>query len=81
MNLSSTVERIKNGESFPHKNDGTVFRNDKNILPQRMEGYYKEYVHPTPGINHAGLQRIIVGGGNEWYYSPDHYRTFIRFKP
>jgi len=81
LNLSSSVERINKGEAYPHKNDGTVFRNDKNILPQKPEGYYKEYVHPTPGINQAGPQRIVIGGGKEWYYTPDHYKTFIRFKP
>ena len=58
-----------------------MYDNKESILPQRVEGYYKEYVHPTPGIRGPGTQRIVIGGGNEWYYSPDHYQTFIRFKP
>ena len=81
LNVSSTVERIKAGESFPHNNDGSTFENRDNLLPIKENGYYKEYVHPTPGILGPGPQRIILGGGREWYYSPDHYKTFIRFKP
>lgn len=81
LHLSSTVERIKSGDSFPHDNDGGIFKNRENLLPKKEYGYYKEYVHPTKGINGPGPQRIIVGGNNEWYYSPDHYKTFIRFKP
>lgn len=81
LGLSSTVERIQNGESLSYINDGSCFENRENILPQKEFGYYKEYVHPTPGIKGPGAQRIIIGGGNEWYYSPDHYKTFIRFIP
>ena len=79
LELSSTVQRIQNGEKLSYRNDGSYFENRENILPQREVGYYKEYVHPTPGINGPGAQRIIIGGSNEWYYSPDHYKTFIRF--
>ena len=81
LNLTSSIERIKNGESYPHKNIGIPFQNRENILPSRPDGYYKEYVHPTQGINGVGGQRIIVGKGGEWYYSPDHYKTFVKFKP
>jgi filamentous hemagglutinin len=42
--------------------------------------YYHEYVHPTPGVNGTGVQRIVIGNGGEYYYTPDHYKTFIRFK-
>lgn len=80
LGLNSTMNRISKGESYPHKNDGTTFHNNKNILPVHEDGYYNEYVHPTPGLNHAGLQRIIIGNGGEYYYSPDHYSFFIRFK-
>ena len=81
LHLSSTVARINSGGSYNHKNDGTIFQNNKNILPEKPAGYYKEFVHPTPGLNGPGAQRIVIGGGNKWYYSPDHYKTFIRFNP
>lgn len=80
LGLNLTMDRISRGESHSHNNDGATFRNDKNILPVHENGYYKEYVHPTQGINHAGLQRIVIGNGSEYYYTPDHYKFFIRFK-
>jgi filamentous hemagglutinin len=40
-------------------------------------GSYREFVHPTPGVNGPGAQRIIQGKSGELYYSPDHYGTFI----
>ena len=80
LGLNLTMDRISRGESYPHKRDGTTFRNDDNILPVHENDYYKEYVHPTQGINHAGLQRIVIGNGGEYYYTPDHYKFFIRFK-
>jgi hypothetical protein len=45
-------------------------------------GYYQEYVHPTPGMNRVGPQRIVLGNnGQEIYYTPDHYDTFIPINP
>lgn len=81
LNLTSSVERIKNGEAHPHKNDGVEFQNKEKILPIQKKDYYREYVHPTEGVKGAGPQRIVIGKQGEWYYSPDHYKTFIRFKP
>lgn len=74
------MDRIKAGEKYPHKNDGSTFRNRENLLPKKQDGYYKEYVHPTKGVEGPGLQRIITGKKGEFYYSPDHYKTFIKFK-
>jgi guanyl-specific ribonuclease Sa len=80
IDLSSTVERIQNGEAYPHRNDGSVFYNKEQLLPQASEGYYHEYVHPTPGVLGPGAQRIVTGTGGEMWYSPDHYKTFIPIK-
>lgn len=82
LHLDASVQRIQNGVSNPHRHDGTVFNNREGYLPQSNDpNYYHEYVHPTPGINGAGPQRIITGSRGEWYYTPDHYKTFIRFVP
>jgi len=83
-NVQETLERIARGEKNPHRNDGTVFRNDRGDLPKwdgMPKDYYHEYVHPTPGKNGAGLRRIVIGDNGEIYYSPDHYHTFIRLSP
>lgn len=84
IELGPTLDRIARGEHFPHRNDGAVFQNrplpGKNSpeLPRRPQGYYHEYVHPTPGISGPGPQRIVIGQDGETYYTPDHYETFIR---
>ena len=80
LRLNSTMERIKDGQSYPHRNDGSIFQNREGVLPLKGQDYYREYVHPTSVVNGAGPQRIIIGRGGEYYYSPDHYKTFIRFK-
>lgn len=78
VDLKPTLERINRGGSHPHYNDGTVFRNAEGRLPSSTDpNYYREYVHPTPGISDAGPQRVVVGRNGETYYSPDHYDTFI----
>ena len=57
-----------------------IFRNDDGKLPIKGAGYYKEYVHPTPGIEGAWKQRIVIGKNGETYYTPDHYTNFIKLK-
>ena len=48
------------------------------LLPSRPEGYYREFVHPTPGVRGPGPQRVVQGQGGELFYSPDHYGTSFR---
>ncbi|PIS02509.1 MAG: hypothetical protein COT85_04915 [Chlamydiae bacterium CG10_big_fil_rev_8_21_14_0_10_42_34] len=78
VDLSSTIERIQKGIKFPHRNDGTIFKNREGLLPKKHSSYYREYVHPTPGIEGPGPRRVIIGENSEMFYSPDHYKTFIR---
>lgn len=61
----------------PYNRDGSIFQNRENILPPHPDGYYKEFVHPTKGIQGPGPQRVVIGRGGEMYYTPDHYKTFI----
>jgi len=78
VDLKPTLDRIQNGIKHSHKNDGSVFKNRGNPLPQQGANYYREYVHPTPGAQGPGPQRIVTGQGGEVYYTPDHYQTFYR---
>jgi hypothetical protein len=80
VDLSSTIERIQKGIKFPHRNDGTIFKNREGVLPKKHSSYYREYVHPTPGIEGPGPQRVVVGENSEIFYTPDHYKTFNRIK-
>ena len=84
LNLGKEVQRIKSGEIYSkYRHDGAEFYNNPykqgGYLPQGVQ--YKEYVVPTDGIYGPGIQRIVVGNDGSWYYTPDHYDTFIKFKP
>ena len=81
IDLSKTLDRIARGERHSHRNDGGVFRNLEGRLPRQPSGYYHEYVHPTPGIEGPGPQRIVVGRAGDTYYTHDHYRTFQKILP
>jgi RHS repeat-associated protein len=78
--INPTLERIRDGGSFPHLRDGTTFKNLGDPLPVQPLGYYTEFVHPTPGVAGPGLQRIVTGAGGEIWFSPDHYTTFVRIR-
>jgi len=81
VDLGPALERIASGRRYPHLRDGSVFRNMSGALPGRPHGYYKEYVVPTPGFKGPGPQRLVIGGGGEIYYTPDHYETFMEIEP
>ncbi len=86
VDLKPTLDRIESGGRFPHRNDGAVFQNhplpgrDTPSLPNQSPGYYREYVHPTPGTHGPGPQRVVVGRDGEMFYTPDHYQTFVPLK-
>ena len=80
VDLKPTLDRIERGEANRHRNDGAQFQNRENRLPRKPSGYYKEYVHPTPGENGPGPQRIIIGKQGEVWYTADHYKTFKKIK-
>ncbi|MEW5888793.1 MAG: ribonuclease domain-containing protein [Pseudomonadota bacterium] len=84
-----TLALIRQGGPFPYRKDGAVFANREGLLPARPRGYYREYTVPTPGARDRGARRIVAGTGatgdvktsGEYYYSPDHYRSFRRIRP
>jgi guanyl-specific ribonuclease Sa len=80
LKIQSTLDRIKRGESFPHRNDGSVFRNREGFIPSLKNGDYIEYVHPTSGITGAGQQRIVISPDGHIYYTPNHYKIFLKIK-
>jgi guanyl-specific ribonuclease Sa len=76
-----TIARIRRGGPFPHPQDGSVFRNREGLLPDRPDGWYREYTVATPGLSHRGGRRIVTGGDppEAWYYTDDHYDSFRAF--
>jgi filamentous hemagglutinin len=77
VDLAGTLARIERQETIKaFRNDGSVFENRERRLPARSRGHYREWVHPTPGERGPGPQRVVSGGTTEFWYTPDHYRTF-----
>lgn len=80
---AKVIGRIQRGAPHPHRQDGSVFGNREQRLPQQPRGYYREYTVPTPGLSHRGARRIVTGGDPpaDWYYTADHYESFRAFDP
>jgi ribonuclease T1 len=72
-----TVRLIERGGPFPSDRDGIVFGNREGILPAESRGYYREYTVPTPGSSDRGARRIVTGSRGEYYYTGDHYGSFV----
>jgi ribonuclease T1 len=75
-----TLALILANGPFPHAQDGKVFGNREGRLPKRAHGYYREYTVKTPGARDRGARRIVAGNGGEFYYTADHYRSFLRIR-
>ncbi|WTS96604.1 guanine-specific ribonuclease N1 and T1 [Streptomyces sp. NBC_00096] len=67
---------IDKGGPYQYRQDGTVFGNFEKVLPQQKRGYYHEFTVKTPGERDRGARRIVTGGGGEFFYTDDHYKTF-----
>ncbi len=80
VDLRETLARIDAGKKLKFRNDGTVFQNRERRLPAQASGYYREWVHPTPGLSGPGPQRVVTGAKGEAFYTPDHYQTFEQIR-
>lgn len=78
---AGTWRLIEAGGPFPHDEDGTVFGNRERLLPVEESGYYREYTVDTPGSDDRGARRMVVGSGDELYYTEDHYASFVVVDP
>lgn len=76
------IDDILSGGPYAHPGeDGGHFGNYEGLLPEQRSSYYRSFTVDTPGLQHRGLKRIVVGGGTEddpdvWYYTDDHYGSF-----
>jgi ribonuclease T1 len=77
VEAQATVRLIQRRGPFPYRNDGIVYNNLERGLPIKPPGYYHEYTVPTPGSADRGARRIIAGGEGEFYYTSDHYDSFV----
>jgi len=74
---TDTAELIAAGGPFPYPQDGTVFQNREDLLPDCADGYYHEYTVDTPGSPDRGARRIVTGDDGEHFYTDDHYASFV----
>jgi guanyl-specific ribonuclease Sa len=79
IDLSKTIARIQNDEVLEEfRHDGITFENREGRLPRQSPGYYREWVHATPKLRGPGPQRVISGKKGEFWYTPNHYSSFIK---
>jgi ribonuclease T1 len=55
------LKLLERGGPYRYDRDGAAFGNHERLLPPRSRGYYREYTVDTPGLNHRGARRLIVG--------------------
>lgn len=55
---------------------GDYFGNREGLLP---EDDYTECDLNTDGGAPRGAERLVFSDGGEYYYTPDHYKTFIEY--
>jgi ribonuclease T1 len=75
-----TVSLIQHGGPFRYPHDGIVYQNLERHLPAEPAGYYHEYTVLTPGSSDRGTRRIITGSDGQFYYTADHYASFVRIR-
>lgn len=75
---AKTVMLIEKKGPFPYPHDGIVYQNLEHHLPAEPRGYYHEYTVTTPGSADRGTRRIITGNRGEFWYTDDHYQSFVR---
>jgi ribonuclease T1 len=79
---TETLRLIKAGGPYPYADDGVLFRNTAQLLPQHPRGYYHTYTVRTPGATDRGQRRVVCGGPrkhtDDCYYTDDYYASFKR---
>ena len=55
------LQLIRRGGPYPNERDGITFGNYEKLLPAAQRGHYREYTVMTPGVQHRGARRIVVG--------------------
>jgi ribonuclease T1 len=75
-----TVRLIQRGGPYPYAQDGVVFDNNEHLLPSHQHGYYHEYTVTTLGADDRATRRIVTGARGEYYYTGDHYESFVRIE-
>ena len=74
-------KKVPTGINNKANRNGNVFHNADNLLPNKYDGYYREYYVMPKGHDGSKHQyRFVVGGMGEIYYTDNHYNSFVRLK-
>ena len=76
--ITATLAAIEAGGELPYDQDGTTFQNREGLLPDREQGYYREYTVVTPGSDDRGARRLVIGEDGDTWYTRDHYDSFVK---
>lgn len=79
--VQDTLDAIDAGPPYPYDRDGVTFENREGLLPDEEYGYYQEFTVATPGSDDRGARRVVWGLADEFYYTDDHYASFVRIQP
>lgn len=79
--IADTLASIERGGELPYDQDGSTFQNREGLLPDREEGYYREYTVVTPGSDDRGARRLVIGEESDTWYTRDHYDSFVQIDP
>ena len=75
--LDEYVSAIRANRKPGNVKGGQVFENKDGDLPERPNGYYREYdVEPLEAGKGRGIYRLVLGGGGDVYITGNHYRDF-----
>src|SRR5687767_11060299 len=75
--LDTYVKAIRTGRMPASVKGGRVFHNDKEDLPAKPPGHYREYdVEAVEPGKARGRLRLVLGHAGEVYITGDHYGDF-----
>ena len=79
VDINPTLQRIRDGKTLNHRNDGSIFLNKEGKLPRKKDReYYREFVMQMKNVPFPGPVRVVIGKQGEVYFTGDHYHSFTR---
>jgi ribonuclease T1 len=79
--VQETVALIDRGGPYPYRQDGATFSNREGLLPPQPKGFYREFTVATTDSEDRGARRVVTGDrGRQYFYTADHYRSFVQIR-
>lgn len=78
VEVGQLYQRVTGGGA---KVASTAYPNNDQSLPPQRNGYYKQYVVPTPDTKGRSTRKLITGSEREVYYTSDDGQSFVLVDP